>query len=145
GDALQALSPGRRTGERTATRLPEPGRTGLVRVPDREDGLEPLGEAPPIGSLDVIFPVLHGTFGEDGTVQGLFELASVPYAGAGVLGSALGMDKVVQKTLWRGLGLPVVDFVTLRRRDFETDLGGVISRIEVAIGYPCFKIGRAHV
>ena len=99
GDPLQALSSGRLTDERTATMLPEPGRTGLVRVPDREDGLEPVGEAPPIGSLDVIFPVLHGTFGEDGTVQGLFELASVPYAGAGVLGSALGMDKVVQKTL----------------------------------------------
>jgi D-alanine-D-alanine ligase len=71
-------------------------------------------------------------------VQGLFELAAVPYAGAGVLGSALGMDKVVQKTLWRGMGLPVVDFVSLKRRDLETDLGGVTSRIEVAIGYPCF-------
>jgi D-alanine-D-alanine ligase len=91
-----------------------------------------------VASLDVLFPVLHGTFGEDGTVQGLFELAAVPYAGAGVLGSALGMDKVVQKTLWRGMGLPVVDFVSLKRRDLETDLGGVTSRIEVAIGYPCF-------
>ena len=138
GDPLQALSSGRLTDERTATMLPEPGRTGLVRVPDREDGLEPLGEAPPIGSLDVIFPVLHGTFGEDGTVQGLFELASVPYAGAGVLGSALGMDKVVQKTLWRGLGLPVVEFLSVSRRDFELDAQVVLDRIERALGYPCF-------
>ena len=65
-----------------------------------------------MGTLDVLFPVLHGTYGEDGTVQGLFDLAAVPYAGAGVLGSALGMDKVVQKALWRGLGLPVVDYLT---------------------------------
>ena len=138
GDPLQALSSGRLTDERTATMLPEPGRTGLMRVPDREDGLEPVGEAPPIGSLDVIFPVLHGTFGEDGTVQGLFELASVPYAGAGVLGSALGMDKVVQKTLWRGLGLPVVEFLSVSRRDFELDAQVVLDRIERALGYPCF-------
>src|SRR5882762_9383584 len=78
-------------------------------------GGEPLGGPPPIGSVDLVFPVLHGTYGEDGTVQGLFELASVAYAGAGVLGSALGMDKVLQKTLWRGMGLPVVDFVVVRR------------------------------
>jgi len=91
-----------------------------------------------VASLDVLFPVLHGTFGEDGTVQGLFELAALPYVGAGVLGSALGMDKVVQKTLWRGMGLPVVDFVSLRRRDLESDVDGATSRIEVSIGYPCF-------
>jgi D-alanine-D-alanine ligase len=77
--------------------------------------------------------VLHGTYGEDGTVQGLFELASVPYVGSGVLGSALGMDKVVQKTLWRGLGLPVADFVSLLRRDITA-----IDRIESELGYPCF-------
>jgi D-alanine-D-alanine ligase len=138
GDPLRALSSGELTSERPATMLPEPGRRGLVRVADRDDGLEPLNGPPPMGSLDVIFPVLHGTFGEDGTVQGLFELASVPYAGAGVLGSALGMDKVVQKTLWRGLGLPVVDFMSVRRRDLERDPDRVIERIEAELGYPCF-------
>ncbi|HYY87156.1 MAG TPA: D-alanine--D-alanine ligase family protein [Chloroflexota bacterium] len=138
GDPLRALSSGQRSDERTASMLPEPGRTGLVSVGDREDGLEPLGGAPPIGSLDVIFPVLHGTFGEDGTVQGLFELASVPYAGAGVLGSALGMDKVVQKTLWRGLGLPVTDFMSVQRRELELDAEAVLNRIEQTFGYPCF-------
>jgi D-alanine-D-alanine ligase len=148
GDPLHALSSGDAAGERSVTMLPEPGRSGLVPVVSGQLSVasadEPLTPdhrpltTASVGSLDVLFPVLHGTFGEDGTVQGLFELAAVPYAGAGVLGSALGMDKVVQKTLWRGMGLPVVDFVSLKRRDLETDLGGVISRIEVAIGYPCF-------
>jgi D-alanine-D-alanine ligase len=138
GDPLQALSSGDSAGERSVTMLPEPGRTGLVPLAEREDDLEPLAGPPPIGTLDVLFPVLHGTFGEDGTVQGLFELAAVPYAGAGVLGSALGMDKVVQKTLWRGMGLPVVDFVSLRRRDLEDDLAAALNRIELSIGYPCF-------
>jgi D-alanine-D-alanine ligase len=139
GDPLQALSSGERTSEQTVTMLPEPGRTGLVALPNREDALEPLSAAPPpMGSLDVIFPVLHGTYGEDGTVQGLFELAAVPYAGAGVLGSALGMDKVVQKSLWRGLGLPVVDFVSVSRRELERDPDQLLNRLETTLGYPCF-------
>jgi D-alanine-D-alanine ligase len=138
GDPLRALSSGERTTERAATMLPEPGRTGLVPLPEREDDLEPLNGAPPIGSLDLLFPVLHGTYGEDGTVQGLFELAAVPYAGAGVLASALGMDKALQKTLWRGLGLPVVDFLAIWRREFESDVASVMNRIEAALGYPCF-------
>jgi D-alanine-D-alanine ligase len=71
-------------------------------------------------------------------VQGLFELAAVPYAGAGVLASALGMDKVVQKTLWRGLGLPVVDFLSVQRREFEADPSGTLNRIEQTLGYPYF-------
>jgi D-alanine-D-alanine ligase len=138
GDPLHALSSGDSAGERSVTMLPEPGRSGLMPLAEREDELEPLAGPPPIGTLDVLFPVLHGTFGEDGAVQGLFELAAVPYAGAGVLGSALGMDKVVQKTLWRGVGLPVVDFVSLRRAELERDLQGAISRIEMSLDYPCF-------
>src|ERR687888_73838 len=104
--------------------------------------------------LDVVFPVLHGTYGEDGTVQGLFDLASVPYAGSGVLGSALGMDKVVQKTLWRGIGLPVVDFLPVARRELERDPNAVLDHVERTLGYPCFAkpanlgssvgVGKAH-
>ena len=138
GDPLQALSSGTASGERAVTMLPEPGRTGLVPVNDREDALEPLAPGPVVGSVDLLFPVLHGTYGEDGTVQGLFELAAVPYAGAGVLGSALGMDKVVQKTLWRGLGLPVTDFVSVRRRDFELEPERILNELEASLGYPCF-------
>ncbi|MDQ6673455.1 MAG: D-alanine--D-alanine ligase, partial [Chloroflexota bacterium] len=123
GDPLRALSSGDFTGERSATMLPEPGGDHRLQVTSR---------------LDVLFPVLHGTFGEDGTLQGLFELAAVPYAGAGVLGSALGMDKVVQKTLWRGLNLPVVDFASVLRCELERDEEGVLHGIEAAFGYPCF-------
>src|SRR2546421_73946 len=138
GDPLHALSSGDSAGERSVTMLPEPGRTGLVAVSQPEDDRERLAGAPPVGTPDVLFPVLHGTFGEDGTVQGLFELAAVPYVGAGVLGSALGMDKVIQKTLWRGMGLPVVDFLSLRRRALEDDLDAALNRVELSIGYPCF-------
>src|SRR5919206_1828175 len=77
GDPLRALSSGSLSEERPATLLPEPGRTGLIALPDREDALEPLAARSAIGSLDLLFPVLHGTYGEDGTVQGLFELGAV--------------------------------------------------------------------
>ena len=69
-----------------------------------------------VGSDDVVFPVLHGTFGEDGTVQGAMELAGIAYVGAGVLGSAIGMDKDVAKRLLRDAGIPVVDFAVVTRR-----------------------------
>src|SRR5919202_3261338 len=138
GDPLAALSDGHSGASHIVAMLPEPGRSGLVAVPEREDALEPLPAQPAIGSLDVLFPVLHGTYGEDGTVQGLFELAAVPYVGSGVLGSALGMDKVVQKTLWRGLGLPVVDFAAVSRRELRPAPERVLDRLESAIGYPCF-------
>ena len=140
GDPLAALSSGQRTTERAVSMLPQPGGRGLVVVRDDEGptDIEHQQHATAIGSLDVLFPVLHGTYGEDGTVQGLFELAAVPYAGAGVLGSALGMDKVVQKTLWRGIGLPVADFLSVLRRDFERDPTSVCDRVEGELTYPVF-------
>ena len=139
GDPLEALLSGERTSERPVSMLPQPGSSGLVPVPDDgESRLEPYAGGPPMGSLDVLFPVLHGTYGEDGTVQGLFDLAAVPYAGAGVLGSALGMDKAVQKTLWRGLGLPVTDFVQVSRRQLEREPEPVLDAIERAFVYPVF-------
>jgi D-alanine-D-alanine ligase len=139
GDPLKALSSGERTSEHAVSMLPQPGSGGLVPLGER--GLDEFrnGEAAAsIGELDVLFPVLHGTYGEDGTVQGLFELAAVPYAGAGVLGSALGMDKVVQKTLWRGLGLPVTDFLAISRATLERDPTTTLEEIERVLGYPCF-------
>ena len=72
-------------------------------------------------NVDVIFPVLHGTFGEDGTIQGLLELADIPYVGAGVLGSAAGMDKDVMKALFRDAGLPIVKHVTVLRGEWDED------------------------
>ncbi|MGH2584030.1 MAG: D-alanine--D-alanine ligase family protein, partial [Dehalococcoidia bacterium] len=88
--------------------------------------------------VDVVFPMLHGYQGEDGTIQGLLELAGVPYVGAGVTGSAIGMDKTVQKALWMQAGLPVVDHVAVLRSEVEEDPRAVARRIEEAFGYPCF-------
>ena len=88
--------------------------------------------------VDVIFPVLHGTFGEDGTVQGLLELADIAYVGAGVLGSACGMDKDVMKKLFLQAGLPIVKHLTILRGDWERDPKGVTKNIEKALKYPLF-------
>jgi D-alanine-D-alanine ligase len=87
--------------------------------------------------IDVVFPVLHGPFGEDGTVQGLLELAGVPYVGAGVLGSAIGMDKDVQKRLFLQAGLPVGPFETVHERGWGDDPESVEASAE-ALGYPVF-------
>ena len=95
------------------------------------------GSASPI-HVDVIFPVLHGTFGEDGTIQGLLELADIPYVGAGVLGSAAGMDKDVMKKLFAASGLPIVKHVTILRSDWETDPKRARKKIERALRYPVF-------
>ena len=88
--------------------------------------------------LDVVFPVLHGTFGEDGTIQGLFELAGIAYVGAGVLGSAAGMDKDVMKRLFVEAGLPIVKHVTLLRADWEKNPRKAIATVERALRYPVF-------
>jgi D-alanine-D-alanine ligase len=89
-------------------------------------------------SLDVVFPVLHGTFGEDGTIQGLFELAGIAYVGSGVLGSAAGMDKDVMKRLFAQAKLPIVKHVTLLRADWEKAPRKSIAQIEAALKYPVF-------
>jgi D-alanine-D-alanine ligase len=137
GDPMRRLASGETRGERLAAMLPEPGHSGLV--PLESGRLAPASsDGATITTLDVVFPVLHGTYGEDGTVQGLLELARVPYVGAGVLASALGMDKVVQKTLWRGLGLPVVPFLTTSRGSVEHQLDTVLTEVEREFGYPCF-------
>ncbi|MGD9894034.1 MAG: D-alanine--D-alanine ligase family protein [Dehalococcoidia bacterium] len=88
--------------------------------------------------VDVVFPVLHGHQGEDGTIQGLLELAGVPYVGAGVTASAIGMDKAIQKALWMHAGLPVVDHIVVRRSEMTAGAAAISRRIEAAFGYPCF-------
>ncbi|MBI2819858.1 MAG: D-alanine--D-alanine ligase [Acidobacteria bacterium] len=91
-----------------------------------------------LGRLDVIFPVLHGTFGEDGTIQGLLELAGIAYVGAGVLGSALGMDKDVMKRLFRERGLPIVPYLAVRRMDVQVNPQSVCLAAEKKVRYPVF-------
>jgi D-alanine-D-alanine ligase len=88
--------------------------------------------------LDVIFPVMHGTFGEDGTIQGLLDLAALPFVGAGVLGSAIGMDKDVAKKLLQAAKIPVVPWVTVRRHDWEREPKAVKRTIEKKFKYPVF-------
>lgn len=89
-------------------------------------------------AIDVVFPVLHGTYGEDGTVQGLLEMAGKPYVGAGVLASAVGMDKVMMKRIFAEAGLPQALFTTVMRPEWERDPGRVIERIERQFAFPCF-------
>ena len=107
--------------------------SSLVRV-------EPAGGAPAElrQGLDVVFIALHGPYGEDGTIQGLLELADVPYVGAGVLASAVGMDKAMMKTVFRAHGLPVVEHVLVRRREWRQAPAAVARRVSEAIGFPCF-------
>ncbi len=87
--------------------------------------------------VDVAFPVLHGLYGEDGTVQGIFELAGIPYVGSGVLASALSMDKVYTKTVVESLGIRQAKYVAVHRNDLE-DIEAVLRRVETALGYPVF-------
>ena len=130
----------------------------LVGYPDggrllarRADGVGPL--APTAGAaagshggdamraatnLDVVFPLLHGPFGEDGTVQGLLELAGLPYVGAGVAGSAAAMDKAMMKRAFRAEGLPVTDYLVVRRSEWRRDPGGIQAEAEARLGYPMF-------
>jgi D-alanine-D-alanine ligase len=89
-------------------------------------------------NLDVIFPVLHGTFGEDGTLQGLLELTDIAYVGAGVLGSSLGMDKGVFKDVMRANGVPVLDSIVVSKREIEEDADSIIGQAEALATYPLF-------
>ena len=116
---------------------PEPHRPGGSLAPFQAEGLTRRASDRAI-NVDIIFPVLHGTFGEDGTIQGLFELADIAYVGAGVLGSAAGMDKDVMKSLFRAAGLPIVKHVTVLRSDWESGPKKVEKLIEGKLKYPVF-------
>lgn len=119
--------------------LPRPGDETLLTV-ERVAASEGDAEQLVVTSLgvDVIFPVLHGPYGEDGTVQGLLELTDVPYVGSGVLASALGMDKAVQKVVFAAQGLPVAAHVVVRRRDYLADPQGVLDHVTSRLAFPVF-------
>ncbi|WP_127498399.1 D-alanine--D-alanine ligase [Paenibacillus glycanilyticus] len=107
----------------------------LAPLLDRLAGGTLAGGGQPI---DVVFPLLHGTFGEDGTIQGLLEIADIPYVGAGVLASAAGMDKITMKKIFAYEGLPQCVFRYFNRAQWEKDASFFIMECEVALGYPCF-------
>jgi D-alanine-D-alanine ligase len=117
---------------------PEPARHDAALAPFQTDASALRRAADRAINVDVIFPVLHGTFGEDGTIQGLLELADIAYVGAGVLGSAAGMDKDIMKSLFRTAGLPIVKHVTVLRSQFEREPKKVQKLVESKLKYPVF-------
>src|SRR6266699_2403105 len=122
----------------TKSQLPElpEGGENLALVPGKQgDQLVPLSGQQRPGSLDVIFPVLHGPFGEDGTVQGLLKLANIPFVGAGVLGSAVGMDKDVMKRLLRDAGIPIARFIVFGQAERNKIS---FAKVNKALGLPLF-------
>jgi len=122
--------------------LPEVLKTGqrvVLPADPNAAALVPLGESSANAMhVDVVFPVLHGTFGEDGTVQGLLDLAGLPYVGAGVLASAVGMDKDVQKRLYIQAGLPVADFLAFPRSEWERERKKVLAAVTKKFRFPLF-------
>ena len=117
---------------------PEPVHRQSGMVPFQTDAALTRRASDRAINVDVIFPVLHGTFGEDGTIQGLLELADIPYVGAGVLGSAAGMDKDIMKSLFIAAGIPIVKHVTILRSDWEKNAKKVQKLVGNKLKYPVF-------
>ncbi|HKR61018.1 MAG TPA: D-alanine--D-alanine ligase family protein [Pyrinomonadaceae bacterium] len=111
--------------------LGDPSHQGLTKITSSDS--DPSSQA-----LDVVFPVLHGPYGEDGTLQGLLEMADVPYVGCGVVASACGMDKVAMKMLFAQAGLPLCEYVWFLRSEWQRDQGKVLRLVAREIGFPCF-------
>ncbi|MCL4458330.1 MAG: D-alanine--D-alanine ligase [Chloroflexi bacterium] len=131
GDPLKALLAGvTASGEDTALRA-DPTQRGMIIFETAKSG-------PTDQRIDVIFPILHGPYGEDGTVQGFLEMADVPYVGAGVLASAVAMDKAITKALFKERGLPVAQFIVVRRKEWQQNPTKIVECIEKTLGYPCF-------
>ncbi len=134
GDPMRALEVGD-VPLRPAALLGDPSSRALMQVTTAEDASLTLSS---LAELDVIIPILHGPYGEDGTMQGLLELAGLPYVGAGVVGSAVAMDKVVFKKVMQAEGLPILPYELVVRSEWEQDPTGVIDRLESALDYPIF-------
>ena len=136
GDPLRALA------EAAGVRLALPPASASTDAPERQA----LARVPTAGGLpagvaarlDVVFPVVHGPYGEDGTLQGLLELADVAYVGASVLASAVGMDKATMKAVFRAHGLPVVPYLVVRDHEWAEERELVAERVDRELGYPCF-------
>jgi D-alanine-D-alanine ligase len=128
-----AGDPTRASGVARVSLSPDRSIRQLVLHPTARQG---LFRKPPLLWADVFFPCIHGSFGEDGTLQGLLELADVPYVGAGVAASALAMDKVLTKIICRGVGIPVLDWLVCSRPDWEGQSARVLEQIEAFCAYP---------
>lgn len=115
-----------------------PGAFGVVPYPNDKQMVPMDSSAPPAPRVDVMLPILHGTFGEDGTIQGLLELAQIPYAGSGVLGSAVGMDKDVTSRLLREAGIPTVPTMTVRKFEFTRNPKALAEKLLKEFHFPFF-------
>lgn len=135
GDALAALTQGNPAAARPAALLPDPQAAALMQIEQLGEQSAALTE---LAHLDVVFPVLHGPYGEDGTVQGLLELAGLPYVGAGVVGSAVGMDKAIFKQVMAANGLPILPWLLVNRSDWRKQPSAILAQIEAALHYPIF-------
>jgi len=133
-ETAQALQSGRIEGKSTVILLNNPSYNNLIRIDNNQKLKKDTSE----GKLDVIFPVLHGPYGEDGTVQGLLELADIPYVGAGVTASAISMDKELMKTIFKQKGLPLVKWLTIKRKDWYKSKEEILSLIQNSFKYPLF-------
>jgi D-alanine-D-alanine ligase len=133
-DVLEAMQSGQTSELKTATMLPDPGWTGIHTLQKTAYGimLELLTE------LDVVFPILHGTFGEDGTLQGLLEMTGSAYVGAGVLGSSVGMDKGLFKDVMLANHIPVPEAMVVLRSHLEKQMDQIIAQAEKMASYPLF-------
>jgi D-alanine-D-alanine ligase len=133
-NVLEAFEQGNLEGLFPVTLRPEPGHHTLYALHPAANG----EQIEPYAKIDVYFPVLHGTFGEDGTLQGLFEMADVAYVGAGVLGSSVGMDKALFKDVIRTHQIPVVESVIINRSQLEKGRDAIIQQVEQMSAYPVF-------
>ena len=133
-NARDLLEKGETKGLTACTILSDPSKPSLyaLRFTDHDTKLERLTD------IDVVFPVLHGTFGEDGTLQGLLEMADLAYVGAGVTGPSVGMDKGVFKDVMRANGIPVVEAIILLRNEIKKDIQSAIRKAEAVAAYPLF-------
>ena len=137
-DPLRALAAGDLSHHTNAALLGEPGSRGLIALESSRPANGTRPHLTAIAELDVIFPLLHGPYGEDGTVQGLLELADLPYVGSGVLASALAMDKVLCKQVLRANGIPVTDWLLASRAEIQASALAVAEAAEASFGYPIF-------
>jgi D-alanine-D-alanine ligase len=133
-DTIEAFTGGRTEGLNRVVLPSEPSHSALYVLKQNDSGetIEKLAD------IDVFFPVLHGPFGEDGTLQGLLELADVAYVGAGVAGSSVGMDKGIFKDVMRANGIPIVESLLVLRSEIEKDMNAVIEKVEKMGAYPFF-------
>ncbi len=133
-DSEVALQSGKIEGKSTVILLNDPSGRALIRI----DNNQRLDKSSALERLDVIFPVLHGPYGEDGTVQGLLELADIPYVGAGVAASAISMDKDLMKTIFQQRGLPILKWMTIKRKEWQKDKEKILSLVQDDFEYPLF-------